>query len=370
MSWMVSRNKLDDDQKRAIDLVLTDGNYFVKGEAGTGKSIVLAHAALLYKHTNPDATMCVLTYTNALVACLNEGLEGYGIECMTFHKFMRLRTSSRYNLVLIDEAQDLQPEWAERILAKGDKFVLFGDFAQSIYGFESRLVSEDELMSIFTVRAVALLNRDYRLPKNVRNLVTTIYAEREFHAMPWRLMGNAQIPLFHADDWDSEIAFVVEKAKSYADTGSPTAILFEQKKAIFRFFHTLLEGKIKNKLKLEEVNDLLEKNGLPFRFLGGKVGDFKEGDKRPLTYVMTWHSSKGLDFDTVILPDLGRSPCRCNPLYVALTRSRRNLLLTYSGDQNDQIEKARQCKSVVLVGADASGRVGVRPKGPEQGFLF
>lgn len=370
MSWMVRRHQLDANQILAIDLVLTEGNYFVKGEAGTGKSVVLAHAAMLYKRQHPESRICALTYTNALVACLDEGLDGKGVECMTFHKFMRLPRARKYDLVFIDEAQDLEPEWAWQILGRGGKFVLFGDFAQSIYGFNSKLIEEDELKTMFGIRAIVELVKDYRLPKNIRLLVQTIYPDRTFHATPWRLMANAQIPLFHAENWDEEMAFVMKKAKSHAVAGSPVAILFEQRRAIFHFFHTVLEPHTKKDFTLDNVNNLLLQYEIPIRFLGGKVGDFKEGDSRPLSYVMTWHSSKGLDFETVILPNLAKSPCRGNPFYVALSRSRRNLVLTYSGKQNDQIEKAKRCAAVCVLAADTNGRVSVKPKEMEQGLLF
>lgn len=374
MSWMVTRHQLDAAQIRAIDLVLDEGNYYVKGEAGTGKSVVLAHAAMLYKRQHPEAKICALTYTNALVACLNEGLDGKGVDCMTIHKFMKLPKNRKYDLVFIDEVQDLEPDWAQQILVRGKKFVLFGDFAQSIYVRDSGLKKgeeqENELQDIFTVREVIELTKDYRLPKNCRSLVQTIFPDREFQATPWRLMANAQIPLFRADSWEEEMKFVVQKARTHAVAGSPAVILFEEKRAIFHFFHTILEDYTSEGFKLDNVNDLLEKYNVPIRFLGNRIGDFKEGDKKPLTYVMTWHSSKGLDFETVILPNLAKSPCRANPLYVALTRARRNLVLTYSGKQNDQIEKATRCAAVCMLATDKGGRVTVKSKGPEQGLLF
>ena len=370
MSWMVTRHQLDATQIRAIDQVLKDGNYFVTGEAGTGKSVVLAHAGMLYRRLHPETRICALTYTNALVSCLNEGLDGRGVDCMTFHKFMRLPRSQRYDLVFIDEAQDLKPDWVGQILGRGSKFILFGDFAQSIYGFDSKLVEEDELKKMFGICETIVLTKDYRLPKNCRSLVQTIFSDRKFEAVPWRLMANAQIPLFRADDWDEEMRFVVQKAKAHAVSGRPVAILFEQKRAIFHFFHTVLEEYTSEDFKLENVNDLLERHNVPIRFFGGGIGDFKEGDVKPLTYVMTWHSSKGLDFETVILPNLAKSPCRANPFYVALTRSRRNLVLTYSGKQNIQIEKARSCSAVCTLASDTGECVTVKEKGFEQGLLF
>ena len=46
MSWLPKRDKLDPVQASAIDFaVAQEGNFYIKGEAGTGKSVVLAHVA-------------------------------------------------------------------------------------------------------------------------------------------------------------------------------------------------------------------------------------------------------------------------------------------------------------------------------------
>ena len=46
MSWLPKRDKLDPVQASAIDFaVAQEGNFYIKGEAGTGKTVVLAHVA-------------------------------------------------------------------------------------------------------------------------------------------------------------------------------------------------------------------------------------------------------------------------------------------------------------------------------------
>ena len=46
MSWLPKRDKLDPVQASAIDFaVAQEGNFYIKGEAGTGKSVVLVHVA-------------------------------------------------------------------------------------------------------------------------------------------------------------------------------------------------------------------------------------------------------------------------------------------------------------------------------------
>ena len=46
MSWLPKRDKLDPVQASAVDFVVAqEGNFYIKGEAGTGKSVELAHVA-------------------------------------------------------------------------------------------------------------------------------------------------------------------------------------------------------------------------------------------------------------------------------------------------------------------------------------
>ena len=50
MSWLPKRDKLDPVQASAIDFaVAQEGDFYIKGEAGTGKSVVLAHVAAKFK---------------------------------------------------------------------------------------------------------------------------------------------------------------------------------------------------------------------------------------------------------------------------------------------------------------------------------
>lgn len=48
MSWLPKREMLDPVQASAVDFAVSqDGNFYVSGEAGTGKSVVLAAARMM-----------------------------------------------------------------------------------------------------------------------------------------------------------------------------------------------------------------------------------------------------------------------------------------------------------------------------------
>ena len=55
MSWLPKREKLDLVQASVIDFVVAqEGNFCIKGEAGTGKSVMLAHVAAKFKADDYD----------------------------------------------------------------------------------------------------------------------------------------------------------------------------------------------------------------------------------------------------------------------------------------------------------------------------
>ena len=64
---------------------------------------------------------------------------------------------------------------------------------------------------------------------------------------------------------------------------------------------------------------------------------------------MTYHSSKGLDFDNVFLPFMSiHSNIRNEILFmVGMTRSKKNLYLTYSGTMHEYIKKIdKECTKI------------------------
>ena len=91
---------------------------------------------------------------------------------------------------------------------------------------------------------------------------------------------------------------------------------------------------------------------MPLQYVGNGTGNFSE-NSRKIT-VMTYHSSKGLDFDNVFIPFLNRGlfitydeDLSRTLFMVAMTRSRNNLYLTYSGMKHDYLQKfSSDCNSI------------------------
>lgn len=98
-------------------------------------------------------------------------------------------------------------------------------------------------------------------------------------------------------------------------------------------------------LDWDAVNDYLRAKRIALRYVGIGFGDLVESDKTSITYVMTYHSSKGLDFTHVFLPQMNDDIALCKNdtekekrlFLVGATRSRENLFISYSTDQPHDI---------------------------------
>jgi hypothetical protein len=128
-------------------------------------------------------------------------------------------------------------------------------------------------------------------------------------------------------------------------------ILFPTHKAI-----ALFAEEIANSLGLEKppargakgdygpFNDFWEEVDISLMYFGNNHGDLTKGETEPMVYLMTFHSAKGLDFRNVFIPGMKDGATIVNQaaleddpeldrrlLFVAVTRSRENLFISYSG---------------------------------------
>ena len=93
------------------------------------------------------------------------------------------------------------------------------------------------------------------------------------------------------------------------------------------------------------MNDYLEACGIPLRYVGNGFGNFVDSDK-PVITLMTYHSSKGLDFDKVFLPFCNHNTKEDQKadndkqvFMVGMTRSRGDLIISFSKKLNRFVSK-------------------------------
>lgn len=237
-------------------------------------------------------------------------------------------TTRRYRHVVIDEGQDLSPE-ALRSLTEavqpGGSVTFFGDYHQAIYG-------------------QGLSWRSAGLTLGSRPVERFVDNYRNTAAIAQFAIALSQTPPMASGDED----LVIPKAPVAA--GPPPTLARARDAAheaeIVRAQATEF-AKDQSVAILARTWELAETaaRGLTFTKLDH---DMRSWDPTPQIWVGPYHAAKGLEFDAVILPylndhqmpwpdvvsafDTRESDAReARLLYVAITRARSQLLMTYSG---------------------------------------
>jgi len=349
MNWMVKHNKLDEHQLAVLDGIRKkpNGRFWIRGFAGTGKSILLIHALTEYRTAHPDASIAVVVFTHALRDMLASGIPAHlgAIPVVTYPAFCK--NPGRYDLILVDEVQDLKSDVLETLKTHAGALIAAGDEEQAIW--QDRGLSASQIAAILDP-AVFHLSILYRITPRLLRIVRAILPDsRIVEAKVGGQAVNVDIALAKAAGPDAETDWVWRRAREYAASqpGEAAAILLPDKNRIKAFVARICRAESRpvpefpdnawDKPDFNPVNRHLAEQSLPLRYIGNGYGSLDEAKSRPLVFLMTYHSAKGLDFETVFLPFLNEDTrfWRDNDaidralFFVGCTRSRRNLFLSY-----------------------------------------
>lgn len=233
--------------------------------------------------------------------------------------------TSDFRHVVVDEAQDLSPQ-ALRALSllvpDEGSLTLFADYAQQLYG--SRLSWRQVGINRPTIER---FNENYRNSTAIAEFAIAMSGQGHFRDTEDLVTPTAQVSpgdkpvIVHCRDVGEE-GYVAQRALEFART---------QRVGIIVKTH-------------EEMNQLRARLGsVATEFHGGSTQWLDE----PGVTLTTYHSAKGVEFGTVILPALndGRFPDpelvdafgdqeaiarEARLLYVGMTRARSNLILTHT----------------------------------------
>jgi len=354
MGWYVPFSSLSQTQVSVIEEItrsIESKHHFICGFAGSGKSVLLTHVLERLVVVNPQSSFVFVSFTHALVgmaktSLLSSGLdEGVArrISFSTVHKFIYGRETADF--VFVDEAQDLQADWLDKIKSKARHVVLAGDYEQSIY---AESASRAEMFNQFDPK-VHELREVFRLTPSLKRLAISINpsASNIVEADPVNSV-DADIRDVEFESLEKEVDWVLNEARTRARAGRPSALLFHHHHDLRRFFETVFHVKAvalpnEHPRDLTEryinMNHAMEAAGIPLSYYGNKVGTLNHGERGPHIYLMTMHSAKGLDFKNVFLPILNRGPSTTHtPLepfqprvcFVGVTRTFENLFLSHS----------------------------------------
>ena len=376
MAWMIREDQLDPDQREFINVESKKiGNIWVKGFAGSGKSVLLVHSLMNRLKNEPNANVIVLVFTLSLKDMFETGInelkQFYGITknipVKTYYDFVD-KDSSKYDYIFCDEVQDLPSKVLFAMNNRSNRIIVAGDSNQSIYDTDPKwnetVVNPNQVGDIINARAFNL-NTIHRLTRSIIAAVQKILPSMNIWGAKRDLTKqDVNIRLCEASSETEEVKYIYQEAQKGTNVGDSSVILLPTLNMITKFANYVLKANNKpewsekknnwNKPDYGDLNRHFRNNGIKIQFVGSGYGSLSDAERNKEAILMTYHSSKGLDFDNVFLPFLNNSfylhPSNASTLFmVAMTRSRKNLYLTYFGYTHDLVDKFKgECTEISI----------------------
>ena len=444
MTWMIREDKLDTDQKEFINVESQKfGNIWVKGFAGSGKSVLLVHSLKNVLQKQPNAKVAIVVYTLSLIDLFKTGMRELNlsptIPVMTYYDFVD-KNKENFDYIFCDEVQDLPAKVLYAMGNRAGKIIVAGDSNQSIYDTDPKwneeVVNPSQVGDIINARAFPL-NTIHRLTRSIIAAVQKLLPTMNiWGAKRDMTKQDVNIRLCEASSESEEVKYIYQEAQKGTAVGDSCAILLPKHDLVLKMLNLLLTNQDKPKWTLvekycyyisvtdsqkevvktilskkvvkikkwdstvyfgyyfneqqckndiailsenkihstliteswgadyESLNLHLSSNGIKAQFIGNGYGSLKNAENNKDVIVMTYHSSKGLDFDNVFLPfvntNLSISPNKEETLFmVALTRSRKNLYLTYYGYTHDLVDRFKgECSTITISDLMNVGKTG------------
>ena len=356
-TWLVPPSDLTTEQIRAIELP-TDEHKVVMGGPGSGKTMVLLHRARHLADVGgvPSERFRIFVFTNVLSTYIKSALDVLGIPetcvstfddwCRRYYEanvnkrtpwdkvakrpdFPKIREGvfkhssdnggrdRLFDFVLVDEGQDLDCECFQLLTRISGHVTVCMDHNQQIYDGGSE--EADILGTLGLKRKQVALLETFRCCPYITQVAACFIADPKQRAAYLQQTKTAQTDietplLYNATDFDDEKEMLVEMVKLRVQKGERVAILLPLKRQVFGFAAGLREAG----LEVETQDDLHFASDTP--------------------KLITYHSAKGLTFDSVLLPRLtpksfpGYTSERIERLlFVALTRATRWVYLSTDG---------------------------------------
>lgn len=237
----------------------------------------------------------------------------------------------RYSHIIVDEGQDFSPMMIKSLVnavAGCGSFTFFGDVAQQIYG--SRLSWRD---SGIDANNIIRLDVNYRNPSTITAFASDITKSKYWLKDTDMVTASMQIAegpkpiLVHFSDKQQELIWIVDRAISIGKASSTVIVL-------------------RNREDVKSLERILKNKGCDATVINRETPGYPH---IKTVYLTTFHAAKGLEFENVFIPFLSREKFpdpetissalsedetyanEIKLLYVAATRSKYGLYMTYSG---------------------------------------
>lgn len=352
MKWLPGENDLVKEQTDFRNKVWTEnGNVYISGFPGSGKSVCLLYAVKTIRDKKPDASILFVEFTHSLIKMIEAALNELGlnkVSVVTYDDFRR-NYMGTYDFIICDEVQDVSQRLVELMKKRAKRVIVGGDPNQSIYETlpnNEPTIGPDELKGLLTP-ATTELTILHRLNKYIiKGINCFMPGMRMLAEKSSMLKKHKPAYLWHCMDQSDEVKRIMEDAKTALNFGESVAVLLPTHNKIENFVNLYLQtagvpafdfsqDRQYGKPNYGLLNQHLAKHDVKMQCITNGFGSLvTDSDKIILS---TYHTSKGLDFDKVFMPF-------CNQGYgteddprlfmVAMSRSRKDLTLSYTTNMN------------------------------------
>lgn len=318
--------------------VLQTESLALSGGPGTGKSVVCIWRHLLNYETNSKKSL-LLTYTKTLEHYLEyaAGQNNPEAKKRVDRVYWWLTGNSEknsleeYDEIIIDEAQDIPADTLRKILNYAKTLSYGADKRQSLY------LDDDKLNDLFTEfmnnpktanNCAVTLIKNYRNSREVLEFIRSAFPEI---VIPRNVLEDSKRtgrkPIVHrmltvkarsaTERIQMQVADIVKIVKYFHSASHNIAIFLPLQSQVEKYYDELKSA-------------LAHEIGVSKYYSGLKIFDGMDD-----VHITTFKSSKGTEFDTVIIPEFDYACTTKTPrpdYYVAFTRAKLNLFLLCNGD--------------------------------------
>ena len=308
----------------------SEPNIIVSGCAGSGKTLLACHIALLHEKENK---IVILVYTKALRTYITDYLNKFGNNNIdVLYEFQwRKRDFPRYDIIIVDEFQDFSSNDISNFIKHSNKGVfLFGDIEQKIYNknyYKEPTLKFETILEQTKFPHIKLMD-NFRISEENKKIISCLYKNKGLNNSK---QSTGTIPeIMHFENVMDELNYIKDfllNNKEFKNIGILLERNDERKISYIQdnvYKKDILPGII-------ELNKFLESNGIKNSYKH-EFDDYLDFSNETNINIMTYHSSKGLQFDCIILP-FSNYACIDFPThyYVALTRATKKIIITYTG---------------------------------------
>lgn len=308
--------ELNDNQKLAVEEIYS---ISLSGGPGTGKTVVS-----LWRHIQnylkvPITESLLLTYTKTLEYYLKQtALKENPNASKNIDRTQRWvydNYRGNFEEIIVDEAQDVPLHFYHTISNHADEVSYGADDAQSLY--DGTCTSLD-LRSLFSENEEYELEKNYRNSREILEFTQSVFPDI---SIPRNVLSSSistgRKPFCVVLGWDdfedSVVDTIIEISQEFPEDTHNIGVLVPGHNQVNSYYERL-----RSHLQCSRYHS--------------KMLNFETLDR---IHITTFKSAKGLEFDTVIIPNFGNYNWYINEterhsekdFYVALTRAKLNLYL-------------------------------------------